>query len=317
VRISVIIPLFNKALYIKRALDSVMAQSFSDFEVIVVNDGSTDEGAQIVAAYDDPRIRLLSQENLGPGAARNRGIAEARGEFVAFLDADDEWLPEYLTEALRLFESPGDEIATVTSGYFHHPAGSSTEPIWRARGLTDGVTRVTSTTAPPLVVSLLAFMSPCTTVARTEVVRRWGGFYEAEHCRYGEDAYLWLKILLNESVAVNLEPLARIHFEASGPAQTRRVMRPVEPFLINPQEIESSAPMELRPLLERVLATRALKTACVLGYWGHWREARDLVRRFSVPGSWRLPYYVPSLVCRTPVGSAIGMSHRLIVSGRS
>ena len=316
-RVSVIIPLFNKAPYIKRALDSVMAQSFGDFEVIVVNDGSSDESPQIVAAWDDKRIRLFNQENLGPGAARNRGIAEARGEIVAFLDADDEWLPDYLEESVRLLDRYGPEVATVTSGYFEHPGGASREATWRARGLTEGVTHLESATAPAFVVSLLAYMSPCTTVARAEAVRKAGGFYEVDHCRYGEDAYLWLKVLLNESVAVNLKPLARIHFEASGPAQTRRSVRPIEPFLINPKEIESSAPTELRPLLERVLAIRALKTACVLGYWGHWREARDLVRRFSVPGTWRLPYYVPSLVCRTPVGSAIGMSHRLIVSGRS
>jgi GT2 family glycosyltransferase len=312
VRISVIIPLFNKALYIKRALDSVMAQSFSDFEVIVVNDGSTDEGAQIVAAYDDPRIRLLSQENLGPGAARNRGIAEARGEFVAFLDADDEWLPEYLAQSVQLLDFYGGNVATVTSGYFNHPGGNSTEAVWRARGLKDGVIRLTPETSAAFGISLLAYMSPCTTVARTEVLNKCGCFYEQDHCLYGEDAYLWLKVLLNASVAVNLQPLARIHFEASSPTQTRRSVRPVEPFLIDPAEIEAGCPLELRTLLSRLLAIRAFKTACVLGYWGRWREARSLVRKFRVTGAWRLPYYVSSLVCRTPLGSAIGKSYRLL-----
>jgi hypothetical protein len=179
------------------------------------------------------------------------------------------------------------------------------------------VIQVTPDTEPALVVSLLAYMSPCTTVARASVVRKWGGFYERAHCLYGEDAHLWLKVLLNEPVAVNLKPLARIHFEASGPTQTRRSLRPVEPFLIHPEEIETSCPPPLRGLLSRVLAARALKTATVLGYWGSWREARALVRRFRVPGAWRLSYYMSSLVCRTPIGAAIGKLHRIVALSRS
>ena len=100
-----------------------------------------------------------------------------------------------------------------------------------ARGLRDGEMRLSADTQPSLAIALLAYMTPCTTVARTEVLRKLGGFYERDHCAYGEDAHLWLKLLLNESVIVNLKPLARIHFEASGATQTRRSVRPVEPFL--------------------------------------------------------------------------------------
>lgn len=317
VRVSVIIPLFNKAPYIQRTLDSVTAQTYADFELIVVDDGSTDEGPRIVEACDDSRIRLVRQENAGPGAARNRGIANARGEFIAFLDADDEWFPGYLEESLRLLDKYGPSVAAVTSGYVEHPAGVSRERMWRVRGLSDGIIQLTSDTPPAFIIALLAYMSPCTTVARAPAVRRWGGFYERDHCLYGEDAHLWLKVLLNERVSVNLKPLARIHFEASGPTQTRRGLRPVEPFLIRPEEIEKSCPPHLRDLLKRVLAARALKTACVLSYWGQWREARALIRRFRVTGAWRLPYYPSSLICRTPVGSAIGKLYRMMASSRT
>ena len=313
-RISVIVPLYNKAPYVRRALDSISGQTFSDFEVIFVDDGSTDEGPALVSAYVDERVRMVGQVNLGPGAARNRGIAEARGDLVAFLDADDEWLPNYLADSVRLMDKYGPGVASITSGYVEEPAGVSREKLWRARGLTDGLIEVTPDTTPALVVSLLAYMSPCTTVARATVVRKWGGFYERDHCLYGEDAHLWLKVLLNEPIAVNLTPLARIHFEASGPTQTRRSVRPVEPFLVYPEEIESNCPPHLRGLLSRVMAIRAFKTASVLGYWGRWREAGALVRRFRIPGAWRLPYYPSSLICRTPFGAAFGKLWRLTVS---
>src|SRR5437762_2348532 len=91
VKISIIIPLFDKSAYIERALASIAAQTFDDYEVIVVDDGSRDDGPAKVRDWNDARVRLIQQPNAGPGAARNRGIAEARADWLAFLDADDEW----------------------------------------------------------------------------------------------------------------------------------------------------------------------------------------------------------------------------------
>lgn len=318
VRVSVIIPLYNKEPYVRRALLSVAAQTFGDYEVIVVDDGSEDAGARVVESFAresgaGARLRLVRQQNAGPGAARNRGVEEARGELVAFLDADDEWLPGYLEECARLLEGGGREAAAVTCGYYRHPPGESCEPMWRARGLSEGVARVAPDTPPALFVSMLAYMSPCTTVARRETVRRWGGFYARGRCLYAEDAHLWMKVLLNETVLLSLKPLARFHVEASGLSGNLAGARPVEPFLEDPSEVEAACPERLRPLLGRVLAARAFKTACVLGYWGDWRGARRLARRYgSVEGGWRLPYYLPSLVCRTPLGPALGRAWRAL-----
>lgn len=311
--VSVIVPLFNKAPYIGRALRSIAAQTFTDFEIIVVDDGSTDGGSEIVEQFGDRRLRLITQQNAGPGAARNRGLNEARGEFVAFLDADDEWLPDYLAESFHSLDEQDANAAAIVSGYIAHPAAVSCESMWRRRGLRGGTVRLNSWTDPNLVVALLAYMTPCTTVVRADALRYYGGFYERDHCSYAEDAYLWLKLLLNETVVVNLKPLAQIHYEASGPTQTRRSIRPIEPFLKRPQEIEANCPPHLRELLLRVLAIRAFKTACMLGYWGRWREAGDLVRRFDVSGAWRLSYYASSLVCRTPVGAAVGRLSRMVL----
>src|SRR5271157_5460413 len=112
-RVSVVIPLYNKAGYITRTLQSVAGQTFEDFETIIVDDGSTDGSGDLAAEFQDGRFRVVRQANAGPGAARNRGIEEARGELIALLDADDVWMPEYLASSLAMFDESGPEVAAV------------------------------------------------------------------------------------------------------------------------------------------------------------------------------------------------------------
>nr|WP_305908378.1 glycosyltransferase family A protein [Methylomarinum sp. Ch1-1]MDP4521204.1 glycosyltransferase family A protein [Methylomarinum sp. Ch1-1] len=100
--ISIIIPAYNAETYIKKALDSVLTQSYRHFEVLVINDGSTDNTETIARSYDDTRIRLISQPNGGLSNARNTGIRSAKGDYLAFLDADDYWMPEKLALQLEL-----------------------------------------------------------------------------------------------------------------------------------------------------------------------------------------------------------------------
>lgn len=110
-RISVVIPLYNKAAYVRRAIESVLAQGEAVTEVIVVDDGSTDDSAARVAAMASPKLRLVKQENGGVSVARNRGIEEASGEFICFLDADDVYLPGFVDEISRLIaDFPGATV---------------------------------------------------------------------------------------------------------------------------------------------------------------------------------------------------------------
>jgi len=101
---SIVIPVYNKGPHVARAVNSVLKQTCSDFELLLVDDASTDDSLEVIRTFDDPRIRLFHRNESGPGgyAARNLGIEEARAEWVAFLDADDEWYPEHLQKLLEL-----------------------------------------------------------------------------------------------------------------------------------------------------------------------------------------------------------------------
>lgn len=101
---SIIIPLYNKSAFIGSTLEHVLHQTYSDYEIIIVNDGSTDDSLEKAKEFSDERIRLLSQENKGVSAARNYGMAEANGQYFCFLDADDEWTPDYLENLYKTIQ---------------------------------------------------------------------------------------------------------------------------------------------------------------------------------------------------------------------
>lgn len=119
VTVSVVIPTYDRSQLVRRAIDSVLAQTFRDFELLVIDDGSTDDTVQAIRRYQDPRIRLIQlPENRGVSAARNRGLSEAAGEFVAFLDSDDEWTPEKLERQVQRFLSAPANVGLIyTGGY--------------------------------------------------------------------------------------------------------------------------------------------------------------------------------------------------------
>jgi glycosyltransferase involved in cell wall biosynthesis len=115
--VSVIIPVYNRAHLLPRALDSVLKQTYSDFEVLIVDDCSKDDPESVIASYQDPRLRYLRQpENRGVAAARNRGLREALAPFVAFLDDDDEWFPEKLSRQVELFLRSPPEVGLIYTG---------------------------------------------------------------------------------------------------------------------------------------------------------------------------------------------------------
>lgn len=121
---SVIIPTYNRASFITKAVDSVLRQSFNDYEVVVVDDGSTDTTRQALQQYDK-RITVVHQANSGVSAARNRGIGNANGRWIAFLDSDDEWKENYLARQLEQISSNPNLIAFISNAINIHPGGAS------------------------------------------------------------------------------------------------------------------------------------------------------------------------------------------------
>lgn len=198
--ISVIIPLYNKAPYIKRALDSVLSQTVQDFEVIVVNDGSKDGGDKIVEEYGDSRIRLINQENQGVSAARNHGVDAAKAELVAFLDADDEWLPEFLETILRL-QKKWPDVGLYGTGWYNHYSKKIIKKCHN-NSLPQGDCLVDSPFK--CVVKDGDFpISASTVVISKSVVQTVGPFKVGTP--YGEDLEYWSRIALYYPFACNSE----------------------------------------------------------------------------------------------------------------
>lgn len=182
--VSVVIPAWNSADTLPRAIDSVLAQTWEAREIIVVDDGGTDDSLAVLAVYGD-RLRVISQANGGPGAARNRGLSEARGRYVAFLDADDHWLPEKLERQVALLEAhPELGFCSTATAVVDTRGGQVRDwPCWKA--------------AEPLLETLFmrsATVSGSTSgvLARRELLLEAGGF--DERLRGFEDPDLWIRL---------------------------------------------------------------------------------------------------------------------------
>ncbi len=205
-KISVIIPLYNKEAEVGRALRSVLAQTLAPVEIIVVDDGSTDGGAAIVEAIGAKYhiIKLIRQANAGVSAARNRGMSAAAGDYFALLDADDEWKPQFLEAIAGLIgDFPGAGL--YCTGFDVERGGTITAARTPAeRGVV----------ADFFATSMGRFVATASSsVLSREVVGQVGGFPEG--MSLGEDQYMWTKIALAAPVVFAPERLSVVHASAS------------------------------------------------------------------------------------------------------
>ncbi|MEI2689480.1 MAG: glycosyltransferase [Anaerolineae bacterium] len=181
--VSVVIPSYNRSALAAQAIESVLGQSYGDFEIVFVDDGSIDDTRQVVAAYDNSRIRYIYQENAGLGAARNMGIARAQGQYVAFLDSDDLFLPRCLEHQVHTFERE-TSAGFVAGGYV---LIDETGQRLAARRPWQHLPRV------DLLAALRALpLIPSGMVVRKEWLEKMGGF---SNMRRSEDYDLWIRLI--------------------------------------------------------------------------------------------------------------------------
>ena len=205
---SVVIPLYNKAEHIQRSIDSVLAQKIQDFEIIVINDGSTDGGEKIVKRYTDTRIKIIDQKNSGVSEARNRGILIAKGEYVAFLDADDFWFPDYLVTIKSLVKRFPQSGVFATAYKVKEPNGK--------------YYKVNFAPIPPypwegVIENYFECLASGNYSVRTSAVCVKKNIFEKvglfdTSLRMGEDIDMWIRLFLNSKIAFSTKPKA-IYFE--------------------------------------------------------------------------------------------------------
>ena len=193
--VSIIMPTYNQAEYIKAAIGSIIAQSYSTFELIVIDNYSTDATSDIVHSYHDPRIKYLKFDNKGViAAARNHGVKHANGSILAFLDSDDIWLPELLNMQTKLLS---DNVALVSSSF--EPIGNTTICRHHLNYINENDVKAfyykDIINANPIMTSSVVLYK-----ADFELS---GGFDESTNFRFIEDWELWLRLSVKKKILVN------------------------------------------------------------------------------------------------------------------
>ena len=273
--LSIIIPLLNKGPYIKRAINSVLVQGYQDFEIIVVDGGSTDAGPEIVRSIQDPRLTLVTQPTKGVSEARNFGVEISHGTLIAFLDADDEWLPNHLNTILRLREKFPKAGAYTTAYKICNPKGNVRWPKYREippppwEGVLPNYFSSAAHGEYPVWTSAVCIPK--------NVFRDLGGFPTGAW--WGEDADLWGKIALRYPIAFSWETGAIYHWDAPGRACCRPSLD-VEPFVKTGRKAiaENSVPREVLPDLTEYMNKKEIYRAACNLFVNNKSVARDILR---------------------------------------
>jgi glycosyltransferase involved in cell wall biosynthesis len=316
-KVSVVIPTYNRAAVVSHAIDSVLAQTVTDLEVVVVDDGSSDGTGQILGEFFGDRIRYYAQANQGVSVARNKGVEEARGEWIAFLDSDDLWESEKLEwqfKALERFSSCCSGCYTDTR-LFNHPETRTlfqmAEESYRHEGMMGVNKDVLRLLVRPGGAGMVVHLSSL--LARADVVRQTGGF--DPKLLYSEDSEFMFRLAVLTGFCYVNRPLIR--FDRS-PAETRHVGVSKEwdnlEFVLQQNRIRlekflrlnEGLPTKVRKVIREHLGTVHSGLAnCYLEAGQHekargavWKAAQ-LDPTFNIAVKWLLTWMSPRLALRT------------------
>ena len=233
-RFSVIMPLYNKERYVKKAIESVIAQTYRDFELIIIDDGSTDDSLNVVNDFVREvygvQCTVYSQSNAGVAVARNNGVAKSKGEYVCFLDADDWWEPMFLEEMEQLIKEYPDAGLYATN-YVYYKPGKTHVALKLERGYMNYPEAYLTNDAMPV--------TSITTCMPRKVFDEMGGFPIG--IKLGEDFLLWAKTALHYKVAFCEKPLAFYNNDVPASLRaTRNLHAPEHNMLFHLDPIEDA-----------------------------------------------------------------------------
>lgn len=269
---SIIMPLYNKAQSVEKSIRSVLAQTECAFELLIVNDGSTDKSPEIAESITDARIRVIHQNNAGVSAARNHGIREAKFEYLAFIDADDLWTPTFLSSIQSLISQYPNAGAYATAYQFqtgieNRPArihGLQSNPM-----LMDDYFAVASRGDLPFHTSGICI--PRSVIARV-------GYFPVDQ-QQGEDQDLWARIALAFSIAVHPEPCVYYVLSAENRASVQHIPDQELAYSKNLQHKldRNQVPTELSTSIARYISGHLLHLAQLNVEAGRLNTARSLL----------------------------------------
>ena len=231
---SVIMPLYNKAPYVRKAVESVVGQTYTDWELVVVDNGSTDGSGEVVAGFSDARIQMVRlADNIGPGGARNRGVTESSASWICFLDADDWWESTFLEEMAGLIERHPDAGIYGTGYYIVKSGKKRLAPIGVEEGFGEGEIDYCKVYAKTLCMPLTSI-----SVAMPRgIFEECGGF--KTHLRLGEDFDLWIRIALKHRTVLLNKPLSNYNQDVAVTYRgTHHLRAPEEHMLWNLDYLE-------------------------------------------------------------------------------
>ena len=233
---SIIMPLYNKAPYVRKAVESIVGQTYGDWELIVVDNGSTDGSGEIVAGKTDSRIRIVRlKENIGPGGARNHGVSESIAPWICFLDADDWWEPTFLEEMAGLIERHPSAGIYGTGYYIVKNGKKRIAPIGVDNNFREGEVNYCQVYAKTLCMPLTSI----SVAIPREIFDKTGGF--KTHLRLGEDFDLWIRIALKHRVVFLNKPLSNYNQDVDITYRgTHHLREPKEHMLWNLSYLEPS-----------------------------------------------------------------------------
>jgi glycosyltransferase involved in cell wall biosynthesis len=268
-KVSVIIPAYNAMEYLPETFETVAGQTFKDFEVIVVNDGSTDEIECWAARVTDPRFRLISQENLGLAGARNTGIAHAQGDYIAFLDADDLWDPTKLAKQVTVLEENAEVGLVYTWVALTDAQGKFTGRIFKNTAEGDVWSQLTERN-----------LVECGSVA---MVRRscfeTVGVFDCNLRSFVEDWDMWLRIASRYPFKVLQEPL--VYYRQISTSGSRNWQAMEQSFQLVIEKAFDTAPSKLLYLKKRSYGAASLCLAwkCLQSASRDYKQANHFVQQ--------------------------------------